>query len=171
MNLIIFYLRLSKYRHKFDLIVFMKVYKPATMPENNYQMEIFEQIANEFSGKEFTKEDLMNKFGEKKEKTEEIEKKENIEYPETHAEALTRGEAFAKDMRNLRRSWGGHRGAVWVGLYSNEEHGKYIIEKDIQYILKAWKRDSEIKPPQRVVAWDPHAYKNWILRDFNTPTP
>ena len=34
------------------------------MSGKNYLMEIFDTIANEFSGKEFTKEDLMNKFGE-----------------------------------------------------------------------------------------------------------
>ena len=41
-----------------------EIFNTCIMPGNNYLIDIFENIANEFSGKEFTTEDLFNKFGE-----------------------------------------------------------------------------------------------------------
>jgi len=144
------------------------------MSGNSYQMDIFGAIANEFSGKEFTKEDLMNKFGESNYRSEE---KEEDNYSENKLKQIHEDSEFSiyrareatHNMKYLRCNLPRGMGEVWTELYKNENNCKQIFKKDIQNNLKAWK-DLKHKPGVKKEKVEHHAYKNKIIKDFDLNT-
>jgi len=94
----------------------------------NFSMEsMFAKIAEEFSSKEFTKEDLINKFTPKQEP-----KKDQYEWFKSN-EGMRN---HVNDLKRFRITCDSNAGLAWKELYDNEEFCKIIMETDISKIIK-----------------------------------
>ena len=93
-------------------------------------MTLFETIAHELSGKEFTKEDLqqIQERHEVARRRAVTRHQAPIKIPPLDSTKFTEEEWAHHQMKDLRCTGSGS--AVWRELYSNEEHCKKIMERD-----------------------------------------